>query len=237
MKKSLLFALMLGASLVANAQVTVQEPEFVNSYYLLTCESTYAELPKESGTIKKHVNKVSKWSKLAGGISSVAGAAGLVGVATGNSVSAITNSAKVVSTASSVESVMSSANILAGAAGMDIVFPGKASSYTAKLADGDVKIIVKAENNETNPVDLYRIVRFNTSKKERSIQWFEYSSSLLGSADAQKNGYVNFSGSKYGEKSYLLTIPLSSLEEGQYGVFYMNIESALAIPVATFGVE
>lgn len=141
--------------------------------------------------------------------------ADLVGVATGSSVSAITNSAKVVSTASSVESVASSANILAGAAGMDIVFPDKASSYTAKLADGDVKIIVKAENNETNPVDLYRIVRFNTSKKERSIQWFEYSSSLLGSADAQKNGYVNFSGSKYGEKSYLLTIPLSSLEEGQ----------------------
>lgn len=83
--------------------------------------------------------------------------------------SAITNSAKVVSTASSVESVTSSANILAGAAGMDIVFPGKASSYTAKLADGDVKIIVKAENNETNLVDLYRIVRFNTSKKERAF--------------------------------------------------------------------
>ena len=72
------------------------------------------------------------------------------------------------------------------------MFPDKASSYTAKLADGDVKIIVKAENNETNPVDLYRIVRFNTSKKERSIQWFEYSSSLLGSADAQKEWICEF---------------------------------------------
>lgn len=94
--------------------------------------------------------------------------AGLVGVATGNSVSAITNSAKVVSTTSSVESVASSANILAGAAGRDIVFPGKASSYTVKLADGDVKIIVKAENNETNPVDLYRIVRASTHPR-RSV--------------------------------------------------------------------
>ena len=42
------------------AQVTAPEPEFINSYCILTSDATYDQLPKESGTIGKHENKAKK---------------------------------------------------------------------------------------------------------------------------------------------------------------------------------
>ncbi len=237
MKKSFLFVIMLAVSMCVKAQVTVAEPEFVGTYYHLTSDSTFIELPKENGSIKKHENKVSKWAKLAKGASSLASAAGLVGIGTSGSLSGVTNGARVVTTASGVGSAASSVGALAGAVGIDIVFQGKESSYNVAIDGSDLRFIVKASNNETNPIDLYRIVRFNTSKMERRVQWMNLSSSLLGSSDAEKNGYINFSGKKFGESSYLLSVPGSSLEKGQYGIFYLDVASAMTIPIATFGVE
>lgn len=86
-------------------------------------------------------------------------------------------------------------------------------------------------------MDSYRIVRFNSSKKERRIQWMEFESALIGSEETKKAGYVPFEGHKYGEQSYILTIPTSELEKGEYGIFYMSIVSATTIPVGTFSVK
>lgn len=82
-----------------------------------------------------------------------------------------------------------------------------------------------------------RYDRFNNSKKERRIQWIEFESSLIGTKETRNAGYVQFAGHKYGQQSYLLTIPASELEKGEYGIFYMSIITATAIPVATFGVK
>ena len=60
---------------------------------------------------------------------------------------------------------------------------------------------------------------------------------LLGTEDAQKAGYVQFEGHKYGEQSYLLTIPASEMTSGEYGIFYMSIITATAIPVGTFSIQ
>ncbi len=237
MKKLLLSVLALTAGLASNAQVTIGEPEFVGCYYVLTSDSTYAELPKENGTVKKHENKVNRWAKIASGVGGLAGAAGVVGMAASGSVNGLVSSARVVTTAAGVESAAASVSTLAGISGMDIVFQGKASTYVAKPEGDSLRFLIREENNETNPLDLYRIVRFKTTKKERRVQWYEYSSSVLGSSEAEENGYINLSGTKYGDTSYLITVPASSLKEGQYGIFYMNVESALAIPVATFGIE
>lgn len=237
MKRTLICAALLGICMIGKAQVSVTEPEFVGTYYHLTSDSTFVELPKENGSIKKHESKVSMWAKLAKGASNLAGAAGLLGIGTSGSMSGIATGARVVTTASGVSSAASTVGALAGAVGMDIVFSGKASAYSADSVNGDLHIIVKASDNNTNPVDLYRIVRFNTTKKERRVQWLELGSSLLGSGEAEKNGYISFSGKKYGEASYILTIPASELKAGQYGIFFMNVESSLAIPVATFGID
>ena len=86
-------------------------------------------------------------------------------------------------------------------------------------------------------MESYRIVRFSASKKERRIQWMEFEPSLIGSDETKKAGYVPFEGHKYGEQSYLLTIPASELEKGEYGIFFMNIITAAYIPIGTFSVQ
>ena len=235
MRKLFLLAL-LQAAVIGYAQVTVQEPEFINSYCILTSESTYDVLPKENGDIQKHQNKVSKFAKIAGAASRIGGAAGMLGVATAGSVSGVMTGVRVMGTASSVGSVASAADVLAGVEGMDIVFDGGSSTYQVKTS-GDIRLLIKGENNEADPMEMYRIVRFVKSKKDRRIQWMQFEPALLGSEKAQKAGYVTFEGHKYGEQSYLLTIPASEVKSGEYGIFYMSIISASVIPVGTFSVK
>jgi hypothetical protein len=236
MKKFILCIAMMLVGTSTFAQVTVQEPEFVNSYCILTSESTYDVLPKENGEIQKHQDKVSKFAKIAGAASRIGGAAGMLGVATAGSVSGVMTGVRVMGTASSVGSVASAADVLAGVEGMDIVFDGGSSTYQVKTS-GDIRLLIKGENNEADPMEMYRIVRFQKSKKDRRIQWTQFEPALLGSEKAQKAGYVAFEGHKYGEQSYLLTIPTSEVKSGEYGIFYMSIISASIIPVGTFSVK
>ncbi len=236
MKKCLFGFTMLLATSSAFAQVTAPEPEFINSYCILTSDSTIATLPKESGEIKEHKNKISKWSKITGNASLLGGAAGMLGMSTAGSLGGVVAGARVVGAASSVGTAASAVNGLAGSAGMDIVFAGGKSAY--QITGGqDVRLLIKGENNETDPMDCYRIVRFKASKKERRVQWLEFQPALIGSDDTKKAGYVQFEGHKYGEQSYLLTIPASELEKGEYGIFYMSIITATTIPVGTFSVK
>ena len=77
---SIISIAMMASVVCVDAQtVTVAEPEFVNSYCILTSDSTCDALPKESGTIGKHENKVRKWSKVVGKVANVASAVGAVG--------------------------------------------------------------------------------------------------------------------------------------------------------------
>ena len=226
MKKTILSLAAVFASICCNAQtINVSEPEFINSYCILTSDSTYDVLPKENGTIGKHENKAKSVLGKIGKIANVATAGGaLTGL-------------KVAGTASSVASTASSVSALAGSVGMDIIFPGKSSSYTYTSKGGDIRLLIKGENNEQDPMGIYRIVRFNSSKKERRIQWMELEPAVLGSAEAKKGGYVTFTGHKFGTQSYLLTIPAVEVEAGEYGIFYMSIVTATAIPVGTFSIK
>ena len=161
----------------------------------------------------------------------------MIGIGTAGSSTGIINGVRTVTTAHGMASAAGTVSSLAGSSGMDIIFKGKHSAYTLDTNSQDVRLIIKGENNETDPLDCYRIVRFNASKKERRIQWLEFESSLLGSDETKKAGYVQFSGHKYGERSYLLTIPASELEKGEYGIFFMSIITATSIPVGTFSVK
>ena len=237
MKKFAMIIVIVMAAVSSYAQVRVSEPEFINSYCILTSDSTFATLPKESGTIGKHENKVKKWAKWIGGAAEVVGAGGLVGAATASSFSGAINGVRVMGGAAGVASAAGTVSGLAGSSGMDVIFKGGHSAYQVKRDGNDVRLLIKGENNETDPMDSYRIVRFNASKKERRIQWIEFESSLIGTDETKKAGYVQFEGHKYGEKSYLITIPASELEKGEYGIFYMSIITASTIPVGTFSVK
>lgn len=236
MKKLFISFAMLLAAGSTFAQVTVQEPEFINSYCILTSDSTLAILPKESGSIQKHENKAKKWTKIIGGAADVVGAVGMVGAYTSGSLSGAVTGIRAAGTAASVGHAADAVGGLTGAAGMDIVFSGGNSAYQVKRGQ-DVRLMIKGETNDQDPMELYRIVRFKSSKKDRRIQWMEFQPALIGSKETTKAGYLSFTGHKYGEQSYLLTIPASELEKGEYGIFYMSIISATAIPVGTFSVK
>lgn len=238
MKKSIFAIAMMLTAVSASAQeVKVAEPEFINSYCILTSDSTFATLPKESGTIGKHQNKVSKWSKIIGGAADIVGAGGMIGAATAGSVGGVINGVRVMGGAAGVANAAGTVSGLAGSSGMDIIFKGGHSSYSFKANGSNVRLLIKGENNETDPLDCYRIVRFKESKKERRIQWIEFEPALIGSDETKKAGYVQFEGHKYGNQSYLLTIPASEMEKGEYGIFYMSIITATTIPVGTFSVK
>ena len=140
-------------------------------------------------------------------------------------------------TASAVGNAAGAVGGLTGAEGMDIAFDGGSSEYKVKNPNGDIRLLIKAENNDIDPMEIYRIVKFKKTKKDRRIQWMEIKPALIGSSDSEKSGYIGFNASKYGEKSYLLTIPADKAEKGEYGIFFMSIITSTAIPVGTFSVE
>lgn len=227
-------------ALVSKAQVSVPEPEFVNSYCILTADDAYDILPKENGHLQQHKNKTKGLLGKIGNVAKIAGSAGvlgeLVGVHTGNA-AAVLKGARLADTAVGVSQVAGTANILAGAEGMDVVFDGKSSAYVYKHDGKDVRFIIKGENNEQDPMGIYRIVKFQVLGKERRIQWMEFAPSLIRSDEVRKGGYVPFSGHKYGKQSYILTVDAKEIETGEYGIFYMDIITSTMIPVGTFSIK
>ena len=237
MKKLILSTLfiMCVASSFAQSYQVVKEPEFINNYCLMTSDSSFVVLPKESGTIKSHQNKVSKWSKIVGGVSSAVGAAGLIVGVNANSIGALSTGVKTMTTASGVSQMADAAGSLAGANGMDIVFEGPHSSYIVPKDMKTISLVIKAKDNESDPMELYRIVRFNASKKDRRIQWMEFPPALLASEKDQKSGYVNFIAHQYGSQSYTLTFPENEMIPGEYGIFLSTINGT-TIPIGTFSI-
>ena len=179
----------------------IKEPEFINSYCIMTSDDSFESLPREIGTIKRHENIV---SNATGGV--------------GN-----------------VSSSVTTAGELAGSKGKDIVLEGGHSSYVVPKDMKTISLVIKAKDNELDPMGLYRIVRFNSSKKDRRIQWMEFSPALLGSEKAQKSGYVNFIAHKYGEQSYTLTFPEKEMIPGEYGIF-LSAVNGTTIPIGTFSI-
>ena len=181
---------------------SIKEPEFINSYCIMTSDDSFESLPREIGTIKRHQNTV---SNATGGV--------------GNVYSSVTTAGELV-----------------GSKGKDIVLEGGHSSYVVPKDMKTISLVIKAKDNELDPMGLYRIVRFNASKKDRRIQWMEFSPALLGSEKAQKSGYINFVAHKYGEKSYTLTFPEKEMIPGEYGIF-LSAVNGTTIPIGTFSIS
>lgn len=233
--RNILLAVAAVLTLTAHAQqVTVEEPEFLNSYCLLTSDSTYAVLPKENGMIKQHKNWLQKAGEIASKSAEVAGSVSGIVSRNADSFDTMVTGIKAAESAADAGSIADAVSGLAAVNGQDIVFSGSSSSYAVPTGIKSVRLLIKASSNESDPQELYRIVRFDQKKKERRIKWMEFSPSLLGNIETEKGGYVNFTGHKYGMQSYLLTIPESELTPGEYGIFYMSLASATEIPVGTF---
>ena len=135
-----------------------------------------------------------------------------------------------------VSSSVTTAGALAGTKGMDIVLEGGHSSYVVPKDMKTISLVIKAKDNESDPMGLYRIVRFNASKMDRRIQWMGFLPTLLGTEKAQKSGYVSFVADKYSLHSYILTLPEKEMIPGEYGIFLSTVNGT-TISVGTFGIS
>ena len=145
MKKFSLLIIACALFINAHAQrVVAPEPEFIGSYCVLTSDSTYVVLPKENGKVEKHQNKFSKFSKIAGAVSDLGFAGGMVGLSTG-SMAGLETGVRVMGTAAGVGLAADAVNTLAGVEGMDIAFAGGKSAHSIKKDGKDIRLLIKVE--------------------------------------------------------------------------------------------
>ena len=192
---SVVFLVLLGIYIIYP-----NEPEFINSYCILTSESSLEVLPKEIGTINSYQKNSSKGKQV--------------------------KSAPEQSVA--MDSIHSTN-------GVELVLEGPHSSYVIPKDMKTISLVIRAKDYKIDPIDLYRIVRFTGSKKDRRFQWMGGAPTLLGSEKAQKSGYVNFVADKYSLQSYILTIPEKEMIPGEYGIFLSTVNGT-TIPVGTFSI-
>lgn len=81
----------------------------------------------------------------------------------------------------------------------------------------DVRLLIKSSSNEEDPLGIYRIVKFNTLKKQRRIQWFEFEPAVLASEEAQKAVFKLYRTQI--RRTILLTVPASEIEKENMGYF------------------
>lgn len=88
-----------------------------------------------------------------------------------------------------------------------------------KLKSGDdLQFIVRAVDNNTDPMAIIKIFEFDSSKKFRRAELA--SVNTFGTTKTNKLHYLNFSGKKYGQNSYLIT--LKDKPPGEYGITVTN---------------
>lgn len=81
------------------------------------------------------------------------------------------------------------------------------------------RLVVKAANNDQDPVSFIRLVRFEIKKKERRCEIAKVST--FGGSSEGVEQQVMYNAKRYGKSSYLLS---ADLAPGEYGVIISNPE-------------
>lgn len=108
-------------------------------------------------------------------------------------------------------------------------------SNSRTSANNNLKIVVKSVDNLTDPMSIISLFRFDDSKKARKA---ELSSAGTFSGGSSNNlDFIEFNGEKFGESSYLITIP--EIENGEYGMIVKNpnARDEKSTIVSTFGID
>lgn len=108
--------------------------------------------------------------------------------------------------------------------------PGCCSRTKIQATAEPLKVVIKMKDNSVDPTSLINIFKFDV-KKNRTTE--VSSTALLGKSDeGGKIKYAEFSGKKYGQSSYLLTIVAS--EPGEYGILIREMGNQ---NISCFGVN
>ena len=91
---------------------------------------------------------------------------------------------------------------------------------TVKLNNAEsVKFIVRAVDNNTDPLAIIKIFKFESKSKYRRAE--VASTNTFGTTKTNNLNYVSFSAKRYGKSSYIIT-PTVTLEPGEYGITVSN---------------
>lgn len=86
----------------------------------------------------------------------------------------------------------------------------------------DFYFIIRNVDNNTDPMAIIKIFKFEPKKKYRRAE-LNSISSIGGATKGNNLEYVSFSGKKYGESSYLVKV--SGISTGEYGIVVLNPNS------------
>ena len=102
-------------------------------------------------------------------------------------------------------------------------------------ASDDFRLIIRAVDNNTDPMSIISIFEMEQKGKNRRAELSSFST--FGGSSDNNLELVPFVGKKYGESSYL--IKLSDIKPGEYGVIVRNpnARDEKTTIVATFGID
>lgn len=90
---------------------------------------------------------------------------------------------------------------------------------TTRFDKGNVKLIVRCADNNSDPMSIIRVYKFISKKNKRIVELaVDNSGTWLNSKELSKN-YVKFKSKKFGLSSYEIEFPI---EAGEYGVSIVN---------------
>jgi len=112
---------------------------------------------------------------------------------------------------------------------------GEESPIEIRLANS-LQFIVKAESNKVDPAILINIIELESSKDKRCIELASINS--LGDSRSGDMDYVSFTAKKYGESSYLITIP--EIKIGEFAIIldgYANVYNLFQVTGKDYKVD
>lgn len=112
---------------------------------------------------------------------------------------------------------------------------GKAQ--TRFLSNEPLKIVVRAVDNNSDPLTIITIYKFKSKKNKRTVVISKDNSGTLMKSRTNSKDMVRFNGKKFGSSSYL--IELKNLKPGEYGIIVTNpnnIDEKRTV-VSCFGID
>lgn len=115
-----------------------------------------------------------------------------------------------------------------------IVIDGCCANNKFKSTE-DFQIIVKAVDNNTDPLAIVKIFKFESSKKERKAELA--SVNTFGTTKSNNLIYLPFIAKKYGKNSYIITLKEKPI--GEYGITVSNPNNLdeKSTVVSTFSIQ
>ena len=83
-----------------------------------------------------------------------------------------------------------------------------------------LKLIVRAVDNNSDPLTIISIYKFKAKRKKRKTVLGEDNSGTLMKSRTHTQNMVKFNGKKHGKSSYIITI--KDLKSGEYGIIVSN---------------